>query len=302
MLLLLLLHLSLSLASRVTKPYVESYWESWHSEDYPDDFAALLKDVPASAPGACSGVNLVNIAFGDYSGGIAGQEAREEVIREGIEAVHQKGGLVKIALGGALYSMGQYVTDVGQAAQFAEAMQAAALDLGLDGMDLDVEDSGAGADVQVAVIRETRRLLPEFHISYTIPASVTAIEPWHSVIKEAAGELDAINVMAYDYYWQGYTFDIDLDALMALGVPAAKVVYGIMPGHSDAPNEYTSAEDAEAVARYALEKGLAGVMTWDINRDCRQRMYFGDGEDNLYQTGQGDARFLDILSSRLNSC
>ena len=72
--------------------------------------------------------------------------------------------------------MGQYVTDVGQAAQFAEAMQvvvlvwldlwlpgshcrhierstqAAALDLGLDGMDLDVEDSGAGADVQVASI------------------------------------------------------------------------------------------------------------------------------------------------------
>ena len=89
-------------------------------------------------------------------------------------------------------------------------------------MDLDVEDSGAGADVQVpnlvvmmviiilktsiiliilvdmvviiyiivvqvAVIRETRRLLPEFHISYTIPASVTAIEPWHSVIKVLDG-------------------------------------------------------------------------------------------------------------------
>ena len=40
---------------------------------------------------------------------------------------------------------------------------------------------------QVAVIRETRRLLPEFHISYTIPASVTAIEPWHSVIKVLGG-------------------------------------------------------------------------------------------------------------------
>ena len=35
-------------------------------------------------------------------------------------------------------------------------------------------------------------------------------------------------------FLQGYTFDIDLDALMALGVPASKVVYGIMPGHSDA--------------------------------------------------------------------
>ena len=36
----------------------------------------------------------------------------------------QKGGLVKIALGGALYSMGQYVTSVEEAARFAEQMQA----------------------------------------------------------------------------------------------------------------------------------------------------------------------------------
>ena len=33
--------------------------------------------------------------------------------------------------------------------------------------------------------------------------------------------------------------------------------------------EYTSLEDAVAVAEYVLEKGLAGVMTWDVNRDCR---------------------------------
>ena len=84
--------------------------------------------------------------------------------------------------------------------------KAAALEYGLDGMDLDVEDSGAGEDVQVdhgdgdgdadgdadgdgdgdglvffntekvsfkvAVIKETRRLLPNFHITYTIAATV----------------------------------------------------------------------------------------------------------------------------------
>ena len=79
---------------------------------------------------------------------------------------------------------------------------AAAVDLGLDGMDLDVEDGGAGAEVQVAVIKETRRLLgPDFHISYTIPATVAIIEPWRTTIEETAGLLDAVNVMAYDYYW-----------------------------------------------------------------------------------------------------
>ena len=116
---------------------------------------------------------------------------------------------------------------------------------------------------------------------------VPAIEPWHSVIERTAKDLDAINIMAYDYYWpviiiiitiiikifkdislaglhhflhlrysqikvtqkyvlvldisllQGYTFDLDLNTLKSLGVPADKIVYGIMPGHSDA-RKYTN--------------------------------------------------------------
>ena len=31
---------------------------------------------------------MVNIAFGDYSGGIAGHDSTEEIIREGITAIH----------------------------------------------------------------------------------------------------------------------------------------------------------------------------------------------------------------------
>ena len=33
---------------------------------------------------------------------------------------------------------------------------------------------------------------------------------------------------------QGYTFDLDLAYLTGLGLPASKIVYGIMPGHADA--------------------------------------------------------------------
>ena len=40
-------------------------------------------------------------------------------------------------------------------------------------------------------------------------------------------------------------------------------------GHHDASNEYTSVEDAVTATQMALEEGLGGVMTWDINRDCR---------------------------------
>ena len=32
----------------------------------------------------------MNIAFGDYSGGIIGQESDDNVVREGIEAIHAK--------------------------------------------------------------------------------------------------------------------------------------------------------------------------------------------------------------------
>lgn len=48
-------------------------------------------------------------AFGDYSGGLAGIECEDWNVREGIEAVHAKGGKVKVAYGGALYSMSAHV-------------------------------------------------------------------------------------------------------------------------------------------------------------------------------------------------
>ena len=50
-------HLSLSSKSM----YVESYWESWILDDYPQDYCAELKDVPASPIGSTNGVNYINI-------------------------------------------------------------------------------------------------------------------------------------------------------------------------------------------------------------------------------------------------
>ena len=41
--------------------HVESYWESWVLKDYPDDWCALLKDVPASPIGSTSGANYISI-------------------------------------------------------------------------------------------------------------------------------------------------------------------------------------------------------------------------------------------------
>ena len=50
----------------------------------------MLADVPASAVGSCTGVNVVDVAFADYSGGINGTEAPAEIIKKGVVEVHKK--------------------------------------------------------------------------------------------------------------------------------------------------------------------------------------------------------------------
>merc|ERR1712045_754410 len=77
--------------------FVETYWESWVFKDYPQDYCAEMKDVPASPIGSTSGANIVNIAFADYTGGLNGIECNISNVVAGIEAVHQAGGLVKVA-------------------------------------------------------------------------------------------------------------------------------------------------------------------------------------------------------------
>ena len=41
--------------------HVESYWESWVLKDYPNDWCALLREVPASPIGSTTGANYVSI-------------------------------------------------------------------------------------------------------------------------------------------------------------------------------------------------------------------------------------------------
>ena len=45
---------------------------------------------------------------------------------------------------------------------------------------------------------------------------------------------------------------------------------------------------------------ILGIMTWDINRDTDQRMNYPAGTDNLYQTGQGKATYINAISSTIN--
>jgi len=281
--------------------FVETYWESWIYKDFPQDYCAEMKDVPVSPIGSISGANIVNIAFADYTGGLNGIECNISNVVAGIEAVHLAGGRVKVAFGGALYSMSFAVNDQASAEEFCESVVQMRADFHVDGIDLDVEDGGTNAMIQTHLLKSCREKLgPDFLITYTYPALASNVEPWMTTLRNGAQFLDYINVMAYDVYWTGYDFVMDIEALEALGISKNKIVLGIMPGHHDAGNEYTSIEDAEKAALFAKEEGLAGVMTWDINRDCDQRMNYPSGEDNLYQTGLPKAAFVDLLSQTIN--
>ena len=46
-----------------------------------------------------------------------------------------------------------------------------------------------------------------------------SVDPWMKTMKESIEYMDAINIMAYDVYWEGYDWMMDITALEELGVP-----------------------------------------------------------------------------------
>lgn len=113
----------------------------------------------------------------------------------------------------------------------------------LDGIDFDVQDL-ADRDIQLYVLKHCRDQLGRNKlISYTIPGTGELHEPYKSVLQQGSQYLDYVNVMCYDVYWSAYDPTADFQAIEALGVPKSKIVWGVMPGCHDAPNEYTSIND-----------------------------------------------------------
>ncbi len=107
-----------------------------------------------------------------------------------------------------------------EAEDFAQSIKLLKDLYGLDGVDLDVEDGAAGSDIQLMVMERLRNACGEdFHISYTFACLAEASEPWKTVLTEGHPYVDAVNVMAYDAYWDGYSFDLDIAYLDSYGVP-----------------------------------------------------------------------------------
>lgn len=249
-------------------PFVEGYWESWTSTT-PDSIAAIVN----------MKVDIINVSFakftttGSHTFAISGIECSQAALTSFITAAHQAGRKVKLAIGGATYPLaGQLLTTqdaVGMAQAVAQFVQANAL----DGVDYDIEDSPA-ASLQISLLQNTRQLLGNSAlISYTAKSPASTTHPYREVIIGGYQYVNYISIMAYDYA-SGYTYQNDVSTLLSLGIPASKIVIGLMPGYDDL-HVMTSLANITTASQYILSKGLAGIMFWDLNRDLKNTTGLG---------------------------
>ncbi len=237
---------------------IESYWESWNSAD---PISAIVN----------MHVDIINISFANFAStgthtyAIAGVESTPAVIAQLVTLAHNAGKKVKIAVGGATYPLAPQLKTTQDAIGMAQAIATYVQQNNLDGIDFDIEDYPAPA-LQIALIQNTRQLLGSSKlVSYTPKAPASTTFPYYTVIQGAHQYLDAILIMAYNYY-PGYSAQEDAEALIAMGVPASKISIGLMPGYDDI-GVMTSLADITEAAQYIEQNGLQGIMFWDLNRD-----------------------------------
>jgi len=249
-----------------TAPIVESYWESWNSSDSINTIVNM-------------DVEVINISFAKFNTiathtyAITGIECDQASLTQFVAAAHQLGKKVKIAIGGATYPLKPQLQTVADAVGMAQAVAQFVQQNSLDGVDFDIEDRPDAA-LQIALLQNTRQLLgTNALISYTPKSPASTTSPWNVVIQGGHQYVNYISIMCYDYA-PGYTYQQDVSNLLTMGVPASKIIVGLMPGYDDL-GVLTSLADISAASSYILVNHLGGIMFWDLNLDHENKTGLG---------------------------
>jgi len=290
--------------TKLFKPHVETYWESW--EEGLGNYASNLEDVPVTPVGTPYGVNVVNIAFAlpnattDYGCKqeqppciSAGLYANETLIKAGIKKIQDAGGYVKLAIGGDTY--GNTGTGLNnefmEIYRFTSRIEKVVQDYGLDGIDLvQVRDCGLLSDcglseIQLKIIKSLRERLPLVIISYTFPYKPNSLL-YGPVIEGGHEYLD---------YIVGFNGDNrTMLGIHELGVPKYKIVWGMTNIRSCSMRVLLES------AEFVRSGGYGGVLTWSINSDTDHRGDGGPGDCTEFQTGHTDGTYINTLSYLLN--
>ena len=166
----------------------------------------------------------------------------------------------------------------------------------LVGIDLDIESRQTPEIVDALVRRvgAAQQRHPELRFSFTLPTVAAADASRSSLNVQGRSVLQAIrahglgrytiNLMVMDYgppaaancvvTPDGKACDMGASAIRAAenlhvvhGVPFAQIELTAMIGVNDVAANDTHPADAERLARYARERGLAGVHYWSLDRD-----------------------------------
>ncbi|MGB8468403.1 MAG: cellulose binding domain-containing protein [Candidatus Babeliales bacterium] len=240
-----------------TKHTIEGYWESWDSSVSISTIVGMHADI-------------IDIAFatfqstGNNTFTITGINANQSTVTQLVTAAHAAGKKVKLSVGGESYPFSSFLTSATAAQGMAQAVATYVQANNIDGVDYDIEDYPA-ANLQIALIQATRQLLPNALISYTPETPASSTSPYKQVIQGAYQYLNQINLMCYDA-GSSYSYQSDISALIAMGIPASIIVVGLMPGADD-EGKVTSVANIQTAADYIISQNLAGIMFWDLNRD-----------------------------------
>lgn len=263
------LEVTVSQSPPAIKAFAESYWESWSS----DSITAITS----------MKLNILDIAFitfnslGNNEFSITGPQTDPASLSQFISDAHAQGKKVKVSVGGATFPLSGILTSAQAAQGMAQALANFVNSNSLDGVDFDIEDYPS-IDNQVALISATRALLPDALISYTSKTPASLIAPYDQLIPLLVPYISYVSLMCYDSgsnlvpnytgpaSSSGYSYVLDVEGLIKLGVPASHICLGFMPGTDDM-GVMTTLQYISDACTYVLQNGLAGVMYWDANRD-----------------------------------
>lgn len=198
-------------------------------------------------------------------------------VQEITNLVHSHGSKISLSVGGATYPFANsdlYSRPGNLASNINEIVQKC----GFDGVDFDIEDSYSVVPSDFAMqaaslINTLRYLNTGLYISLTTPAQAWATGCYQqTLLNLTIGNLSAWQPMEYDLwiesgstYFNQVEFDINY-YLNNWKVDPSKMILGLMPG-SDDMNRNLTLDDALNLTKFAIDKGLLGIMTWDADID-----------------------------------
>ncbi|XVQ88157.1 cellulose binding domain-containing protein [Microbispora siamensis] len=251
-----------------------------------------------SAMASASGLKSFTLAFVTASGCKAmwfnAYDPRQKWAKDQIDAIRAGGGDVKVSFGGATgIELAQACTDVNALVAEYDAVVTA---YDLKYIDLDIEGSAAAEPASIArrsqALARLQQAHPDLKISLTLPVLPNGLTAdGLNVVRSArdAGvRLDAVNVMAMDYY---QSVDYGDAAVQAANSTFAQLkslypslsdaqvwrMVGVTPmlGQNDDGRIYNQ-DDARQLVAFAKDKHLGLLAFWETTRDrnaCTGALY-----------------------------